>query len=260
MFIVNFFINFFVLQITAKLCKKQIRVFRIIASSAVGGAYSLIILADKLPAYILLFTKLIVAVIMVLIAFNFYRVKSFLIATGVLLFSSFVILGVVVGIYFLTKSSYITINNSSVYFNIDSKQLIVCALCAYLASCLIVRMYNRSLFKSEIYTIEIENDDKCVTVFAFADSGNRLREPFSNYPVIIAKRDVIQSIVGKTKLRLIPTTTVNKSSVLPAFKPDKITIKGMKKREVIENAYVAMSDEINSDSFSAIINPEILSV
>lgn len=256
----NFFINFFVLQITAKLCKKKIKVFRIIASSAIGGFYSLIILIDKIPIILLALSKIFVALIMVLVAFDFYRVKSYLCVSLTFLFSSLIMLGVIVGAYFITKSKYITINNSVVYFDIDSKQLVLCSFLAYLISCVVVRMYNRSLSKSEIYTIEIENMDKCVSVYAFADSGNRLREPFSNFPVIIVKRELVESMCNTSHLRLIPTTTVNNSSMLQAFKPDKITIKGIKNKEVIENAYIAMSDEINSDSFSAIINPEILSV
>lgn len=45
-----------------------------------------------------------------------------------------------------------------------------------------------------------------------------------------------------------------------AFKPDKIILKSSKGREVIENAYVALSDDIKDDKYSAVLNPEILSV
>ncbi len=248
------------LQITAKLCKKKINIIRIIISSAAGGIYSFIILLDSLPVYIVFVTKIFAALIMILIAFNFFRVKNLMQTLGVFIFSSFVLLGVITGILYITETPYIAINNSSVYFDVSSKQLIVCALIAYLLSCLVVRLHNRSVSNKQIYTIEIENEGKSVTLFAFADTGNKLREPFSNYPVIIVRREFAEKIVGNSKLRLIPATTVNNSSTLKAFKPDNIKIKGSKKTEIIENAYVAMSDEINSDSFSAIINPEILSV
>lgn len=248
------------LQITARLCKKKINLIRIILSSAVGGVYSLIILIDSLPAYIVFATKIIAALIMVLIAFKFFRVKSLVQTLGVFIFSSFLLLGVITGVLYLTKTPYIAINNSAVYLDVSSKQLILCALVAYILSCIVVRLHNKSISNKQIYTIEIENEGKSVTLFAFADTGNKLREPFSNYPVIIVRREFAEKVVGSSKLRLIPATTVNNSSMLKAFKPDNIIIKGSKKSEVIENAYVAMSDEIRSDSFSAIINPEILSV
>lgn len=248
------------LQITAKLCKKQINMIRIIISSAAGGIYSMIILLESLPDYIVFATKVFAALIMILIAFKFFRVKSLVQTLGVFIFSSFVLLGVITGILYMTKTPYIAIRNSAVYLDVSSKQLIVCALAAYLLSCIVVRLHNRSVSNKQIYTIEIENEGKSVTLFAFADTGNKLREPFSNYPVIIVRREFVEKIVGDSKLRLIPATTVNNSSMLRAFKPDNIIIKGSKKTEVIENAYVAMSDQINSDSFSAIINPEILSV
>lgn len=197
---------------------------------------------------------------MILIAFKFFRVKSLVQTLGVFVFSSFILLGVITGILYITKTPFITVNNSSVYLDISSKQLIVCAFAAYIISCVVVRLHNRAVSNKQIYTLEIENEGKTVTLFAFADTGNKLREPFSNYPVIIVRRELAEKIVGNSKLRLIPATTVNNSSMLKAFKPDNIIIKGSKKSEVIENAYVAMSDEIRSDSFSAIINPEILSV
>lgn len=233
---------------------------RIILSSAAGGIYSLIILLESLPGYIVFATKIFAALIMILIAFKFFRVKSLVQTLGVFIFSSFVLLGVITGILYITKTPYIAIHNSAVYLDVSSKQLIVCALVAYLLSCMVVRLHNRSVSNKQIYTIEIQNEGKSITLFAFADTGNKLREPFSNYPVIIVRRELAEKIVGDSKLRLIPATTVNNSSMLQAFKPDNIIIKGSKKAEVIENAYVAMSDQINSDSFSAIINPEILSV
>ena len=58
LFIINFFITFLLLEITARLCKKEPRLFRLVLSAAFGGMYSMIILVDNLPWYISLISKL----------------------------------------------------------------------------------------------------------------------------------------------------------------------------------------------------------
>lgn len=220
----------------------------------------MILLLDELPAYILIISKLLAAACMLLIAFRFYRVKSFFIALLVFMFANMLFLGIIIGIYFLSGSELITINNSTVYFNISARGLLISAFAAYLLSCLIVRIYNRSLSKGEIYTITIENENNEVTLFAFADTGNKLKEPFSDSPVIIADKKKVEPILNKDKIRLIPTSTVSGSTFLVSFKPDKVTLKAANGKEVIEDVYIALSDEIKNEGFSAIINPEILSV
>lgn len=220
----------------------------------------MILLVDELPWYILTLSKIAAAIIIVTIGFKFYRLKSFIISLLVFLFVNFLFLGIIIGIYFLSGSNAISINNSIVYFNISARGLLASAFFAYILSCVIVKIYNRSLSKGDVYTITIESEKGEVTLFAFSDTGNKLREPFSNLPVIIVDKEKVEPIVNKDKIRLIPTKTVNSNSFLISFKPKKVVLKASGKEEILDNVYVALSDEINNDDFSAIINPEILSV
>ncbi len=245
---------------TARLTKKEAKTARLVAASALGGVYSLVILLPKLPFALSFASKSLAAALIILTAFRFYRLKSFFAALLAFLFSSFVFLGIIIGVYLIFKSDLIAVNNSSVYFNIGARGLLLCAFFAYVVSCAVVRIYNRRLLKSEIYTLKIENGGKRVTLLAFADTGNKLREPFSSSPVIVAESEKLRGIMNTEKARLIPASTVNNSTFLKAFKPDKITIKTDKGEEVIENAYVALSEERFEGGFSAVINPEILSV
>lgn len=193
-------------------------------------------------------------------AFKFYRVKSFLVTLGLFLASNLVMLGVIIGLCFAVKSDYIVVNNSVVYFNISARGLLVCAFLAYLLSCLVVRIYNRSLSKNEVYKIVIENKEQSVILFALADTGNKLYEPFSNAPVIVADKASVQALVGDSTIRIIPAATVHQSAFMQGFRPDKVTVKTAKGDAVIENVYIAMSENMNNHTFSAILNPEILSV
>lgn len=260
LFVINFFVTFFILQITAKMSKKHPKTLRLIIASVVGGFYSLIIFADGLSVFLLSISKIIASAIIVLIAYKFYRVKSFVVTYALFLISNFILLGVIIGFYLLTKSQYIVVNNSIVYFDISARGLLLCAFVAYLISCIVVKIYNRTLSKNEIYKIVIENKSKSVSLFALADTGNKLYEPFSNSPVIVADKNIVEKIAKDSIVRIIPATTVNDSSFLQGFKPDKVIIKTSKGDEVIDNVYIAMSENMNENGFSAVINPEILSV
>ena len=177
LFIINFFITFLLLEITARLCKKEPRLFRLVLSAAFGGLYSMIILVDNLPWYISLISKIAACVLIILIAFKFYRVKSFAVALGIFLFSNFLFLGIIVGIYLLSGNHMIAVNNSTVYLNIGAKALLFSAAAAYVVASLVVRIYNKSVSKGDIYSLVIENGG---AVFRF--SRNRCRKRKSVLP------------------------------------------------------------------------------
>ncbi len=258
LFIINFFITFLLLSLTSRLAKRSAKVSRFVFASALGGAYSLIILVN-IPTYISFVLKFASALLIVFAAFGKTRVKSLAALLLLYLFSSLVFLGIIIGIYFVFKSEKIAVNNGTVYFDIGARGLLLSAFFAYIIACAVVRVYNRRLSSGEIYTLKIERQGQSVTLFALADNGNRLREPFSGDSVIVAKSEKVSALAPEN-LRVIPAATVNNSSYLKAFKPDRVEIKNNKGTIIASSVYVALSDSVNSDEYSAVFNPEILSV
>ena len=119
----------------------------------------------------------------------------------------------------------------------------------------IIKITNRTLAKGEIYSLSIFVDNNEYKFYAFADSGNKLREPFSDYPVII----VDKSKMPEKCERLIPCQTVSGQGMLKAFKPDKIIISSGKNKIEITKVYVALSD-VNSKKFSAVLSNELINI
>lgn len=102
------------------------------------------------------------------------------------------------------KPGGIVINNNAVYFNIPASVLLVLALAAYAVCIVIIRLYNYTVAKKEIYMLKILTGEREYKMYAFLDSGNRLVEPFSNYPVII----VDEGKIDFETERVIPYNTV----------------------------------------------------
>ena len=248
------------LRITAKAGKRNPALFRLIISAALGGLYSMIILIDDIQLYITALSKIAFSVLIMLISFGFTKIKSFFSMLLIFLFSNFLFLGIITGLQMIFKSDKIITKNGEVYFDISARELLLTALVAYIASCVIIRIYNKRLSAGEIYNLIIVNNSKEISVFALSDTGNKLREPFSNYPVIIVKKEIAKELFDEKNARLIPASTINSSSYLKAYKPECVKVKTAKGYEKIENVFIALSDDLDSKNFSAVINPEIISV
>lgn len=122
----------------------------------------------------------------------------------------------------------------------------------------------------------IKIDGKEVDLKGITDTGNSLRETFSDYPVIIVESqaikdlfpsDVYRSIIAvgtvenyswNKRFRLIPYNTVSGEGVLTAFRPDEIVIKSGGKEIKTKKIYVAVSERRISADFEAVLNSEIV--
>ncbi len=129
------------------------------------------------------------------------------------------------------------------------------ALAAYVISICIIKIYNYTISKKEIYSLTIVTGEQSIHLFAFLDSGNKLKEPFSDYPVII----VDKSKIDFEPQRIIPYNTVGGEGMLQAFKPDKVIISNGKKSFECDSVYIA-AGSVESKEFSAILNPQLLNI
>lgn len=251
--VVNFFITFLLLLITQKLAKETSKLYRIVLASFAGAAYSLVILFDELEFAVSLLGKFAAACVIVLIAFRRSTVKCFLKDTAIFFFVNFVFVGIMVGLWMIFRPSGIVINNSTVYFDISASVLLISAFIAYVISAVIIRIYNNKTAKNELYNVTVYYGGKKRSFFAFADSGNNLREPFSDYPVIVADEDLFKDAPCS---RVIPVSTVNGEGILKAFKPEKVVISTSRGCGELTRVYIALSSNVKKGEYRGIINPK----
>lgn len=205
LFVVNFFITFLLVLITSKLCKRDEKVWRSVLASFIGGAYSLVILADNLNFLVSTIGKLFAACIIVLISFKFRNIKTYIKEVAIFFFVNLLFLGIIIGLWFIFKPKGVVINNSTVYFDVSAKILLTSALAAYIISVVIIRIYNNKAGKKELYSVCVYKDGQRIKFFAFADSGNNLKEPFSDLPVIVAEKELFKNIECP---RIIPFSSI----------------------------------------------------
>lgn len=255
LFVLNFFITYLLLMLTRALIKATAKTYRMLLGSFVGGVYSLIIFVPSLNIFATVLGRILVSFLIVFATFGFKRIVPFFKTTVCFYFSNMIFLGIILAIWITLKPNGIVINNDAIYFDIPASVLLLLSLIAYVISILIIKVYNFTISKKEIYQLTIIKGESEQQLFAFLDSGNKLVEPFSNYPVII----VDENKVSFDTERIIPYNTVGGEGVLKAFKPDKIIISNGKKSFESDRVYIALSS-VESKEFSAILNPQILNV
>lgn len=256
----NIIINYLLLLSTAFITRSEIKRLRVLAGSAIGGVYSLIIFLPPLSGVFSAVLKLALSGIIVIVSFGDLTPKAFLRQYSAFFAANFVFAGVMLAIWFAFKPGGMVINNATVYFNISAAMLVLSAVAGDLILILVFRLFRRNAPDSHIFEITIEVSGKSITGKALLDTGNALKDGFSGKPVIIAEYLFVKPLLPPDvaaffedanhvqpetmtswngRIRLIPFQTVKDRGMLPAFKPDKVVITGVGKRIETQQVYVA---------------------
>lgn len=280
---VNLFINYFILLTVVKILNLSLKRFKLILASFIGALYSLIILLPQISFWNSLLIKLLMSFSIVLFAFGFMRLSIFLKVTASFYIINFIFAGVIFFIWYFVSSSGIFMKNGMIYFNISPLFLIVSTTVTYF----VMKICNFLIGQKEIplsfCTITIFHKEQCVKLKAKIDTGNTLREPFSNSPIIVTtykaiknliekelpedffktcNTDILQKYITKNslKIRMVPFKTIMGEGIIPAFKVDKLII-DYKNKTITKSAFIAIcKDNTLCESFAALINPELLNL
>ena len=209
----------------------------------VGATSSFVIFLPPMNEFLSLIIRLVTAFAVVFATFFPTSRKSFLKAVSAYFLITFCFCGACIA-FFMLFSPPVAIRNGAVYIDISPIMLVGIILACYIIIRIICRVSGRSLASQEICWLVVENNEKSVKLIAKTDTGNMLKEPFSNLPVIVAEREKLEVVLpseisdylAKTVsvsdtscdyvsgIRLVPYNSVGGEGLLPAFKPDSIKI------------------------------------
>lgn len=238
----NFLVNLFLLTITMQTIKKKVPTGRLMLSSIIGTSYVLTIVIPKLKLFTTTPFKIVVAVIMILIAIKDKSVIEILKAMGIFVLYSILLAGMA---FYLAIKDNPSLSPSAMIYNFSYKNLILSLMITYiLVYKLIVYVKERRILTSYVYNTEICIDNVKTIIKAFLDTGNELREPATNLPVIIVEKELFKDLNLKTHdIYNIPYSVVNGyNGKLIGIRPDsvKININGDVREK---NLILAFSDK-----------------
>ncbi|KPU28313.1 Sporulation sigma-E factor processing peptidase (SpoIIGA) [Caloranaerobacter sp. TR13] len=283
----NFIINFIILYVTKKFTRTETSRLRLILAALIGAVYTLVVFYPKLNFMVNFTMKLIVSIFIVIVAFNPITFKKFLKLIATFYIVSFVFAGSALALFYLIDvDSYI--GNGIFYIKDFPIKILAFAI---MTSWILIKytwsyIYGKISKDKILIPIAISLKDREVHIIALVDTGNSLKDPLTDAPVIIVQFSAIKNILPEKtknlfemydtkdlrlilpflreigqdlKFRVIPFKTIGQENgVLFGFKPDKVIIKNQDK--AITNIVIGIyNDKLsNDDKYEALLHPELL--
>lgn len=286
----NIIINFIILYVSKMLTRTKTSKLRLFIASLVGSLYILIAFFPSLQFMGKFIIKFSVSALMVIIAFSPIKLNHFIKQISAFYMASFVFAGTTIGIYYILNNNFIMGNLSFKSSEELAKFLVLGIGMAIILIRYIFKYHKARMNKENFLTnITISLNNKKVNIMALIDTGNSLKEPISQKPVIIAEYNALKAILpdelnnvyqdskkldlgsiaemmeeigDRIKLRLIPFKSLgNDNGILIGFKPDSISVylDSSIKRLTEETIVAIYNDKLAQDEqYNGLLHPEIL--
>lgn len=278
LFIVNWYVNFFLILGVSRLTFAKISIKRALIAGGLGGLLAFQILLPPLGIPLSMALGLLNGGLVCWAAFGWKGIKSLVYQTFLFFTCSFIFAGLMTALSQYLPRRLIKANNGQVYMDFPLWKLGLFTAVAYGIICLFKRLINRKSALQESYRIIIAANGKTVSLDAMADTGNLLRDSFTGRFVVVCPAEKLEGIIAISKecsayedaidlisenpglrgLRLIPYGTASGKGLLPVFLPDKLYIcdgKGQSAGVKAIDALVGASPALN---MSAVFHPALM--
>lgn len=252
--IVNLYVDYILLCLVKSFLRMNAPGYRLVLGALAGGVLSLLGLLP-LPGWAGPFTAGISSLLTAFAAFA-PRGRRLLLKCWLCLWgASFLLAGAVLFVLQFVPAGHMALVGGAVYLNLSLPVLFFSTCGAYGLFRLLGRLLPHES-SAPLAKIRIAYRGRTRTVFAKADTGCGLREPFSGLPVIVCERGTLANLApGEGEpLRLVPYGSLGGSGLLYAFMPDRVT--GPGDREL--RCYIGLADTpLSSGQYTALYNPDM---
>ena len=237
LFCLNFIIDYIILLTVKKFLSLGCGKKRLLLGAAVGGICSFAIFLPPLPSGLSMVVSMLTACAMI-------------------------------ALWIVFSPKNIVIRNNSVYIAVSPIVLVITTLFCYIILRVIMRITGRGVPKQLKCRVVITYNGITKEADGTVDTGNTLKEPFSDECVIVAREEIFKDMFdaddymkitensdNRVKgVRLVPFNSVGGTGVIPAVKPDIIKLKiGNEETEV--SAYLAFCKGENMTSGTDMLVP-----
>lgn len=284
----NLIMNYIILFTTAVVLKIKVNHIRLILASLLGAGYSIIAYMGIIKVYSSIILKIILSVLIIYIAFNPQNIKKM--CKDLLLFYlvSFVFGGAAFALIYIIKPQNILMKNGLFLGTYPLKTVMLGAVVAF---CIIIGAFaiikNKISKKDMFCEIEILINQKKIKTKAMIDTGNMLKEPITNVPVIVVEHILLYSYMPKeilnnlkeimggdfknipcdiqekyiSKLKLIPFSSLGKQNgMLIGIRPEYVKVITDEQEKINKNVIIGIYEKslTKKGEYQALIGIELL--
>ena len=286
----NLIMNYIILLATGLILKIKIKHIRLIIGSLLGAIYTIIGYMGILEIYSSFILKIILSIMIVYIAYYPQTLKKMWKELLFFYLTSFVFGGVAFSLIYIVKPQEIIMKNGLFLGTYPLKTVILGAIVAFVIIITAFKIIKSKISKKDlICEITVEIEDKKIITKALIDTGNMLKEPITNTPVVVIEHTLLYDVIPKeilnhleeiiggdfkeipeeiknkyvSKLKLIPYSSLGKQNgMLLGIKAKKlIIVKGEEKEKIEkENIILGIYDKslTKKGEYRAIIGMEFV--
>lgn len=237
--VINLFVNYFLLLITKRFLRISVRRVRILCGAILGGLYSLILFAPKMPLALTLLLHTVAVGMIVAVSIPVHTFKAYLKAYAAFFAVNFGFGGTMLAVWLVFRPNGMVYQNGAVYFDISIQVLLLSTVLCYILFSVIFFLLKRKAPDNKLYSVILQNGDKSVHTNALFDTGNTLTDGFSDTPILIATEHILNKLTNEetqaflrgdtpqiqnTAFRLIPCATVHGNGILRGIVIDSATL------------------------------------
>ena len=197
----NLIMNSIIMYATAIVTKNKIKHIRILIASLIGAIYSVVSYISNLAIFSNLFTKILLSIIMVYIAFNPKEIKTLGKITLLFYLTSFLFGGVAFSMIYIIKPQNIIMKDGLFLGTYPLKTIFIGAIIASIILIAGFKVVKNKISKKDMFcnvNIKIQGKEKNIKVMI--DTGNLLKDPISGMPVIVIEHTELYDILPKELL------------------------------------------------------------
>lgn len=284
----NIIMNYIILFATSIILKRKIKNIRLLLASLLGAVYSVIAYMSVLEIYSSIILKIVLSIIIVYIGFNPQNVKQLWKNLLIFYLTSFVFGGAAFALIYIIRPQEILMKNGLFLGTYPIKTIILGAILSFILIIAVFTIVKTKITKKDMFCkIEIKLNGKIVKAKAMIDTGNMLKEPITNTPVIVVEHTLLYECIPKEilnnleqilggdfkaipekvkdeyilKLKLIPFSSLGKQNgMLLGIKPEYVNIIEQDKSEKKENIIIGIYNKslTKRGEYRALIGIEIL--
>lgn len=285
----NLCMNYIILFATGYLLKIRMNHIRLITSALLGGIYSILVYMEVLKIYSNFIFKIVFSIVMVYMAYKAKRIKQFIRQLVFFYLISFVFGGCAFALLYFVKPQEILIRNGTLIGTYPLKIAILGGIVGFTITVIAFHFVKTKIAKKDIYCeITLYFNNKNINVKALIDTGNMLKDPICQMPVIVVEKEALEEILPETilnnlekiiggdvpkeiyenqnleyikRFRLIPFSSIGKSNgMLLGFKANKVEIEQEYIKREIKNVIVGIYENKLSkkNQYSALIGLDLI--
>lgn len=264
----NLIMNFIILLATGLILKEEIKKVRLLLSSLLGAIYSVVSYMSILEIYSSMILKIILSIVIIYIAFNPQTMKKMWKNLLIFYLTSFVFGGAAFALIYIIKPQEILMKNGLFLGTYPLKTIILGAIIAFIVIMTAFTVVKSKVTKKDMFCeVSILLNGKNIKTTAMIDTGNMLKEPITNTPVMVVEHTLLYECIPKeilnhldellggdfdnipqnikeeyiAKLKFIPFSSLGKQNgMLLGIRADSVTLKKEDTEKKQENIIIGI--------------------